>query len=191
MEDLPDALVQYIVSYMNNAKDVACCNSVSKRWKDSMPYLKSLYFPRNIFDNLTAGKTPDCVIMQMVSSICRLEMLVVYCPFTSSPNWNNFCIGCSNGSKEVEHDCSMTIVVFDEADHMLAEGGFKQDSARIIKGIVKLRPNCQVLLFSEEKFSKPSTHSGYNNLQNGGNQEKIKREQNQLDCNKEVPPPAL
>ncbi|KAK1404495.1 F-box/RNI-like superfamily protein [Heracleum sosnowskyi] len=83
MEDLPDALVQYIVSYMNNAKDVACCNSVSKRWKDSMPYLKSLYFPRNIFDNLTAGKTPDCVIMQMVSSICRLETLVVYCPFTS------------------------------------------------------------------------------------------------------------
>ncbi|KAK1400867.1 Helicase C-terminal domain-containing protein [Heracleum sosnowskyi] len=43
---------------------------------------------------------------------------------------------------------AMTILVFDEADHMLAEGGFKQDSERIIKGIVKLRPNCQVLLFS-------------------------------------------
>ncbi|KAL8132364.1 hypothetical protein AgCh_008018 [Apium graveolens] len=83
MEDLPDALVQYIVSYMNNAKDVACCNSVSKRWKDSMPYLKSLYFPRNIFDNLSAGNTPDRVITQMVSSICRLETLIVYCPFTS------------------------------------------------------------------------------------------------------------
>ncbi|KAK1396785.1 DEAD-box ATP-dependent RNA helicase 38-like [Heracleum sosnowskyi] len=33
-------------------------------------------------------------------------------------------------------------------DHMLAECGFKNDSERIIKGIVKLRPNCQVLLFS-------------------------------------------
>ncbi|KAK1400884.1 hypothetical protein POM88_000489 [Heracleum sosnowskyi] len=43
---------------------------------------------------------------------------------------------------------AMAILVFDEADHMLAEGGFKQDSERIIKGIVKLRPNCQVLLFS-------------------------------------------
>ncbi|KAK1392216.1 DEAD-box ATP-dependent RNA helicase 38-like [Heracleum sosnowskyi] len=40
---------------------------------------------------------------------------------------------------------AMTILVFDEADHMLAEAGFKQDSERIIKG---LRPNCQVLLFS-------------------------------------------
>ncbi|KAK1392613.1 hypothetical protein POM88_011669 [Heracleum sosnowskyi] len=57
MEDLPDALVQYIVSYMNNAK-----------------------------------------LMQMASSICRLETLVVYCPFTSvglaswlsSPNWDSF-----------------------------------------------------------------------------------------------------
>ncbi|KAK1403357.1 DEAD-box ATP-dependent RNA helicase 38 [Heracleum sosnowskyi] len=43
---------------------------------------------------------------------------------------------------------SMNILVFDEADHMLAEGGFKQDSERIMKGIVKIRPNCQVLLFS-------------------------------------------
>ncbi|KAL1802767.1 hypothetical protein ACET3Z_031414 [Daucus carota] len=83
MDDLPDALVQYITSYMSNAKDVACCKCVSKRWKDSMPYLKRLYFPRNIFDNLTAGNTPDGVIMQMVSSVCQLETLVVYCPFTS------------------------------------------------------------------------------------------------------------
>ncbi|WOG96466.1 hypothetical protein DCAR_0415801 [Daucus carota subsp. sativus] len=43
---------------------------------------------------------------------------------------------------------AMTILVFDEADHMLAEGGFKQDSERIMKGIVKISPKCQVLLFS-------------------------------------------
>lgn len=84
MDDLPDALVQYIISYMDNAKDVAYSNCVSKRWKDSMPYVKSLYFPRNIFENLTAGNTPDGIIMQMVSSICRLETLVVYCPFTGA-----------------------------------------------------------------------------------------------------------
>ncbi|KAK1400711.1 F-box/RNI-like superfamily protein [Heracleum sosnowskyi] len=84
MDDLPDALVQSIISYMENAKDVAYSNCVSKRWKDSMPYVKSLYFPRNIFEKLAAGNTPDGIIMQMVSSIRRLETLVVYCPFTSA-----------------------------------------------------------------------------------------------------------
>ncbi|KAL8154739.1 F-box protein At1g10780-like isoform X2 [Apium graveolens] len=83
MDNLPDALVQYIISNMDNAKDVAYGNCVSKRWKGLMPYVKSLYFPRNIFDDLKAGHTPDDIIMQMVSSICRLETLVVYCPFTS------------------------------------------------------------------------------------------------------------
>ncbi|XP_076940348.1 DEAD-box ATP-dependent RNA helicase 38-like [Bidens hawaiensis] len=43
---------------------------------------------------------------------------------------------------------SMKILVFDEADHMLAESGFKEDSVRIMKEIVKWSPNCQVLLFS-------------------------------------------
>lgn len=42
----------------------------------------------------------------------------------------------------------MKVLVFDEADHMLAEGGFKEDSLRIMKEIVKWSPDCQVLLFS-------------------------------------------
>ncbi|KAI3445649.1 hypothetical protein Pfo_002314 [Paulownia fortunei] len=84
MESLPDAIVQYILSLMSNAKDVASCNCVSKRWKDSMPYLRSLFFPRNLFDNLTNGNTPDAIVSQMVSSIVKLEELVVYCPFSSS-----------------------------------------------------------------------------------------------------------
>ncbi|KAK1400815.1 DEAD-box ATP-dependent RNA helicase 38 [Heracleum sosnowskyi] len=49
---------------------------------------------------------------------------------------------------------AMTILVFDEADHMLAEGGFKQDSERIIKGIVKLRPNCQYKVYCPDEISK-------------------------------------
>ncbi|KAL8553657.1 hypothetical protein ACS0TY_002095 [Phlomoides rotata] len=84
MESLPDAVVQDILSLMSNARDVASCNSVSKRWKDSMPYLRSLFFSRNIFDNLTNGDTPDAVVMRMVSSVIKLEELVVYCPFSSS-----------------------------------------------------------------------------------------------------------
>ncbi|XP_076917804.1 DEAD-box ATP-dependent RNA helicase 38-like [Bidens hawaiensis] len=43
---------------------------------------------------------------------------------------------------------NLKILVFDEADHMLAESGFKEDSVRIMKEIVKFSPKCQVLLFS-------------------------------------------
>ncbi|XP_040373204.1 DEAD-box ATP-dependent RNA helicase 38 [Rosa chinensis] len=40
------------------------------------------------------------------------------------------------------------ILVFDEADHMLAEDGFKDDSLRIKKEIEKFDTHCQVLQFS-------------------------------------------
>ncbi|XP_052722858.1 DEAD-box ATP-dependent RNA helicase 38 [Vigna angularis] len=42
----------------------------------------------------------------------------------------------------------LKILVFDEADQMLAEDGFKDDSLRIMKEIEKVNSNCQVLLFS-------------------------------------------
>ncbi|CAO2839444.1 unnamed protein product [Amaranthus hypochondriacus] len=43
---------------------------------------------------------------------------------------------------------NMKILVFDEADHMLAEDGFRDDSLRIMNDIKKIAPKCQVLLFS-------------------------------------------
>ncbi|GMH30177.1 hypothetical protein Nepgr_032020 [Nepenthes gracilis] len=42
----------------------------------------------------------------------------------------------------------MKILVFDEADHMLAQDGFRDDSLRIMNEIKKNASNCQVLLFS-------------------------------------------
>ncbi|RYR26437.1 hypothetical protein Ahy_B02g060670 [Arachis hypogaea] len=42
----------------------------------------------------------------------------------------------------------LMILVFDEADQMLAEDGFKDDSLRIMKEIEKFNSSCQVLLFS-------------------------------------------
>ncbi|KAL0289125.1 UNVERIFIED_CONTAM: DEAD-box ATP-dependent RNA helicase 38 [Sesamum calycinum] len=42
----------------------------------------------------------------------------------------------------------MKILVFDEADHMLAESGFRDDSVKIMKAIAKAQFSCQVLLFS-------------------------------------------
>eukprot|EP00258_Populus_trichocarpa_P003221 XP_002304069.3 F-box protein At1g10780 [Populus trichocarpa] len=83
MESLPDAVVQYIFSFMNNARDVAVCNCVSKRWKDSLPYIKSLYFPRNSFDNHSGIDHPDTAVWKMISSVVKLEELVVYSPFSS------------------------------------------------------------------------------------------------------------
>ncbi|CAN8279083.1 unnamed protein product [Cochlearia groenlandica] len=42
----------------------------------------------------------------------------------------------------------LKILVFDEADHMLATDGFRDDSLRIMKDIERVNPNYQVLLFS-------------------------------------------
>ncbi|KAJ9539531.1 hypothetical protein OSB04_032264 [Centaurea solstitialis] len=83
MDSLPDALIQSILSNLRNAKDVASCNCVSKKFKDSMTFVTSLYFPRNVFDNLKNGRIPDSIITHMVSSVSRLEELVVYSPFTT------------------------------------------------------------------------------------------------------------
>ncbi|GFS45692.1 P-loop containing nucleoside triphosphate hydrolases superfamily protein [Actinidia rufa] len=40
----------------------------------------------------------------------------------------------------------LKILVFDEADHMLAESGFKDDSVRIMKAIVRSNPDCQEMI---------------------------------------------
>ncbi|CAB4298216.1 unnamed protein product [Prunus armeniaca] len=84
MDSLPDAIVQYILSHMNNARDVAMCNCVSKRWKDSIPYIRSLYFPRNSFDNHLGRDSPDDIVLKMISLIEKLENLVVYSPFSAA-----------------------------------------------------------------------------------------------------------
>ncbi|CAM8937614.1 unnamed protein product [Rhodiola kirilowii] len=82
MESLPEAVVQFILAHLSNARDVASCKCVSKQWKGSMRYNTSLYFPRNSFENYSGGEHPDSLIWKMVSAVERLEELVVYCPFT-------------------------------------------------------------------------------------------------------------
>ncbi|KAJ9537462.1 hypothetical protein OSB04_030195 [Centaurea solstitialis] len=81
-DPLPDDVVQHILSKLSNAKDVASCNCVSKKWKNLMSYRNSLCFPDGIFNNLTGPQTPDSIVIQMVSSVSRLEHLVVSCPLT-------------------------------------------------------------------------------------------------------------
>ncbi|XP_020221511.1 F-box protein At1g10780 [Cajanus cajan] len=83
MESLPDAMLQHILSYINKAQDVAACNCVSKRWKESMAYIRTLYFPRNSFDNFFVGESSDSIVRRMISRVVQLEELVVYSPFSS------------------------------------------------------------------------------------------------------------
>lgn len=83
MDSLPDAIVPCILVHVTNAKDVASASCVSKRWKESIPYLNKLVFTRNVFDDVKKF-SPDDIIGHMVSSISQLEELVVYCPFSGS-----------------------------------------------------------------------------------------------------------
>ncbi|GAB2283614.1 hypothetical protein Dimus_018120 [Dionaea muscipula] len=93
MDSLPDAIVEYILSHLTDAKDLVRCSSVSDRWKASMPFIRSLYFPRGIFDNLPGPQDADVIIWKLVSSIASLEELVVYCPFTVAglASWLSAC----------------------------------------------------------------------------------------------------
>lgn len=82
IESLPDVILQYILSHVSNGRDVAYCNCVSKRWKNSMTCIRSLYFTRNAFDNAPHRENSDIIVKRMVSAVERLEELVVYCPFS-------------------------------------------------------------------------------------------------------------
>ncbi|XP_058097187.1 F-box protein At1g10780-like [Magnolia sinica] len=87
MDVLPDAVVQYILSNMTNARDVATCACVSKQWKESMPFIRSLYFARNSFGDESTDV--DAIIGQLIMSAVCLEELIIYCPFstTSLTSW--------------------------------------------------------------------------------------------------------
>ncbi|CAN6465951.1 unnamed protein product [Victoria cruziana] len=77
MDALPDELIQCILSYIHNARDVASCTCVSKRWKNSIAFIKSLYFPRNSF----VDHQSNAVVGRMILSSLALEELVIFCPF--------------------------------------------------------------------------------------------------------------
>ncbi|XP_077251574.1 F-box protein At1g10780-like isoform X2 [Tasmannia lanceolata] len=82
MDDLPDALFQYILSHISNAKDIATFNCISKRWKESTPFIRKLYFPRNSFED--NSPTSNTIIERMILSTLWLEELTIYCPFSAT-----------------------------------------------------------------------------------------------------------
>ncbi|XP_028789933.1 DEAD-box ATP-dependent RNA helicase 38 [Neltuma alba] len=69
----------------------------------------------------------------------------------------------------------LNILVFDEADQMLAEDGFKDDSLRIMKDIERVNSKCQVLLFS----------ATFNEIVKNFVSRTVKKDHNQLFVKKE------
>eukprot|EP01018_Ginkgo_biloba_P012017 Gb_13370 [translate_table: standard] len=97
MDALPDAVVQHILSFVRNAKDVAVCSSVCKRWKEGMTHVRGLFFPRNFCDERI--NRADAIVSRMVLSISGLEELIVYCPFSK----NNLEDWLSHTNKSLKH----------------------------------------------------------------------------------------
>lgn len=83
MNSAPDAIVHYVLCRMSNARDLASCACVSRRWKETVPYVPALYFPRNAFEGMPLSQA-DAVIGRMICQSLRLEELVIYCPFSSA-----------------------------------------------------------------------------------------------------------
>ncbi|CAL5064065.1 unnamed protein product [Urochloa decumbens] len=90
MNSVPDGVVQHILSNLSNVRDVAACACVCRRWRDCVPYLPALFFPRNAFDAAAVGRgAADDAIGRMVAAVARLRELVIYCPFSMArlPDW--------------------------------------------------------------------------------------------------------
>ncbi|XP_065856125.1 DEAD-box ATP-dependent RNA helicase 38 [Euphorbia lathyris] len=78
----------------------------------------------------------------------------------------------------------MKVLVFDEADHMLAKDGFQDDSLRIMKDIERANAQCQVLLFSAT-FDETVKNFVARTVKKDHNQLFVKKEELSLDSVKQ------
>lgn len=133
MDSLPDALLQYILSNLTAAKDVAACNCVSKRWKESTDSVKSIFFPRNAFESISESDDSDTVVLKMISSFCRLEELVVYSPFTSK--------GLASWMMHVGPSLRLLELRMDNlaSDEAILEGPLKLDCVGVARNLETLK----------------------------------------------------
>ncbi|KAH7420376.1 hypothetical protein KP509_13G004800 [Ceratopteris richardii] len=80
MDVLPDAIIHHVLSNIKNARDVAACSCVCKKWKEFMSQSLILHFPRNLGDEKNACS--DRIVTRMVLSMTALQRLTVFCHFS-------------------------------------------------------------------------------------------------------------
>ncbi|XP_010939368.1 F-box protein At1g10780 [Elaeis guineensis] len=133
MNAVPDAIVQHILSLLINARDIAACICVSKRWKEATRFIPSLYFPRNSFDAVPRADA-DATIGRMISSAFWLEELVIYCPFSPS-SLASWLSSCSHSLRVLE------LRMDGAADKSVrgAEGPNRLDCIDVAKGLEALK----------------------------------------------------
>lgn len=133
MDSLPDAILQYILSNLTAARDVAACNCVSKRWKESTDSVKSIVFPRNSFESIMETDHSDTIVRKMISSSRRLEKLVVYSPFTSK--------GLASWMMHVSSSLRLLELRMDNlaSEEAIVEGPLKLDCIGAAKNLETLR----------------------------------------------------
>jgi hypothetical protein len=116
---------------LSNVRDVAACACVCRRWRDCVPYLPALFFPRNAFDAAAVGRgAADDAIGRMVASVGRLRELVIYCPFSMErlPAW----LAARSATLRVLE------LRMDAAAEKAAEGG-QLDSIGLVANLEELR----------------------------------------------------
>lgn len=133
MDSLPDALLLYILSNLTAARDVAACNCVSKRWKESTDSVKSILFPRNSFENILETHVSDTIVRKMITSFRRLEELVVYSPFTSN--------GLASWMMHVGSSLRLLELRMDNlaSEEVILEGPLKLDCISVAKNLETLK----------------------------------------------------
>lgn len=135
MDSMPEAIVQHILSQISNARDIAVSNCVSMRWKDSVPYIPSLYFPRNFVDGVVSEQT-DASIGRMILAALRLEELVIYCPF-SAPS---LAMWLSRKSKSLRRlELRMDNLTADNKLDSTESATTKLDCIEFVKGLESLK----------------------------------------------------
>lgn len=153
MDSLPDALLQYILSNLTVAKDVAACNCVSKRWKESTDSVKSILFLRNSFESILETEVSDTIVLKMISSFRCLEDLVVYSPFTSN--------GLASWMMHVGPSLRLLELRMDNlaSEEAILEGPLKLDCIGVAKNLETLKL-WGVLMMSPPKWDMfPNLHS--------------------------------
>lgn len=134
-----------------------------------MIYTKTLYFPRNAFDSPTVFiASPEKVVKRMVSTVVRLEELIVYSPFTPSglASWISLA-GPSLSKLELRMDNIAEIPTYQQNPSKLdCLAGARSLKCLKLWGVLMIRipkwdvfPNLRILEITGTKLEEPALNA--------------------------------